>query len=528
MNNTSNKNIIDITFIGSGISTSFTLIALLESLQGHSSSAKPLKIALIERDPEFFTGLAYGPRSGSSALLITSLADFLPEGPVRDEFISWLNLNKKELLDELKHDGGDLSLNWIRTHRDEIEAGDWLDIYIPRRFFGKYIREKVEKVIRETEKQFPVELIYIQEEVIRVHEKGTGFELEFLSDSENLFSEKVVVSVGIPPVNTYWDPEDEARYAEQACLIRNPYSTGLSNNLDKIESYLAKRNDPSNVLIIGANASAMEMIYKLNDRPGIRYRLGKFKIVSPQGELPNSAQDDFTRMVKFIPENLLALRNNEKLTAWDIYKAANLDLDAAEHRDFGTAISETPISTAFLSLLGKLDDQELKSFACHYGNEIGKRQRRAGKHYTDIVDHLMAQNRINNIKGYFNGISPGDHHDGVIFEYRNDNGKLTKTHPEPVHLLISCAGAKTLENKPLTSLLEQLMADGLCKPNPSKRGFIVDNKMQAVPGLFISGPLLAGNVINGVPYWHLEHCGRIIALSKALGNELFEVIRVRK
>jgi hypothetical protein len=34
------------------------------------------------------------------------------------------------------------------------------------------------------------------------------------------------------------------------------------------------------------------------------------------------------------------------------------------------------------------------------------------------------------------------------------------------------------------------------------------------------GPLLAGNVINGSPVWHMEHCGRISTFGSALGPRL--------
>jgi hypothetical protein len=34
------------------------------------------------------------------------------------------------------------------------------------------------------------------------------------------------------------------------------------------------------------------------------------------------------------------------------------------------------------------------------------------------------------------------------------------------------------------------------------------------------GPLLAGNLVNGGPLWHMEHCGRISAYGTGLGADL--------
>ncbi len=510
---------MDITFVGSGIATTFTLLPMLESVIKHGSEQGLVRIAVIEKNTEWFTGLAYGPKSGESALLITSLADFLQEGELRQEFISWLIHNSKALIEDLRNDGGSLSLNWIRTHKDDIEAGDWEDIYIPRRFFGKYLKEKVNKLIDKAKANDQIELFFIQDEVSAIDKSGNGYSLHFNSGRTALRSEKVVLSVGIPPSKEYWTSGEEQKLNDQVCLIADPYNPGLTENLEKIRNYVNK-GESGNVLIIGANASAMEMIYKLNDEPEIRPKLGDFLIISPKGELPNSAQDDFTRMVRFIPENLLALEGKDDLTAWEIYKAANLDLDAAENRGFGTAISEIPISKAFISLLESLNSEELQAFASLYGNEIGKRQRRAGKHYTDVVDHLMAQNRIRNIKGYFTSLISDERTTGVRFDFKLEPGKKERISEQKIDIVINCSGSKTLDEKNLPELLVQLMNAGLCVINPSRRGFLVDNDMQCSKGFYVAGPLLAGNVIEDVPFWHLEHCGRIIKLGERLAHKL--------
>jgi hypothetical protein len=48
--------------------------------------------------------------------------------------------------------------------------------------------------------------------------------------------------------------------------------------------------------------------------------------------------------------------------------------------------------------------------------------------------------------------------------------------------------------------------------------------MEAAPGFYVMGPLLAGNVIDGSPVWHMEHCGRISAFGSALGPRLAQVL----
>lgn len=512
----------DLTFIGSGIATSFTLTSLLKQLENDSMLTQPIDITIVEKGDEFHTGLAYGPTSGPSALLITSLADFLPDGEERKEFLEWLSVHKDALISKLLEDGGDLSKNWVNTHKEDINSNNWEDIYLPRRFFGTYIKQKLEFLIEASQKQNKTVFTYINDEVVSVNRSNEIYELNLKSSSQKLASKQVVVSVGIPPIRELWSDAQENELSRSACLISNPYSSSLNANLTKIQDFIETKNtSKTNVLIIGSNASAMEMIYKLNDVDLIKSRLSNIYVVSPQGELPNSAQDESTKQINFLPSHLLSLTTHKDLTALDIFNAANLDLDRAEHLGYGTAISEVPVSKAFGALLKKLNAHELKEFACHYGNEIGKRQRRAGKHYTDVVDHLKSEGRLTNISGYFQSIKSSKDYNGVQFSYNTKSDKETITFSKNVHIVLNCIGGRSLNNTPITPLLDDLISKQICSPNPSMRGFVVNDHLEASENFYVAGPLLAGNLIQNTPLWHIEHCGRIIFLGKALATSIY-------
>lgn len=520
--NQSTQNITaDLTFIGSGIATSFTLTSLLKKLERNSTKTKPLRITIIEKGNEFHTGLAYGPASGSSALLITSLADFLPDGEERKEFLDWLSIHKDKLISKLLEDGGDLSKNWVNKHKENIKINNWEDIYLPRRFFGTYINQKLKTIIKTSQNESRSEFTFIKDEVISVDYTNENYLLNLKNSSQKLTSRQVVISVGIPPIRQLWSNSQENELSNSVCLIPNPYISSLNNNLLKIQKYLESKNTfNANVLIVGSNASAMEMIYKLNDVDSIKSRLSNIYVVSPQGELPNSAQDEATKKINFLPSHLLSLTTEKNLTAKEIYNAANLDLDRAEHLGYGTAISEVPVSKAFGALLKKLNTHELKEFACHYGNEIGKRQRRAGKHYTDVVDNLKSENRLINIPGYFQSITASKDNDGVSFSYNTKQNKDLVTPSENMHIILNCIGGRCLNEKTVTPLLDDLISKKICTPNPSMRGFEVNNNLEASKNFYVAGPLLAGNLINNTPLWHIEHCGRIIFLGEALGTSI--------
>src|SRR5690606_31205816 len=102
----SNKIVNNVVFIGSGISTSFTLLNLINEIESEQyRHLCPVRISIIEKSKEFHKGIPYGYRSGTTVLLITSLADFLPE-PEQSEFKDWLSYNKAHLIEELKKTGG--------------------------------------------------------------------------------------------------------------------------------------------------------------------------------------------------------------------------------------------------------------------------------------------------------------------------------------------------------------------------------------------------------------------------------------
>ena len=146
-----NLEISDLTFIGSGISTSFSILNFLNLVENDSNKNNIISIDIIEKFPEFNLGLPYGVRSGFSTHLITSLKNFLAE-PELSLFTIWLSKNKSWLLKEYKNEGGILSAEWLNTNRNDIEHDKWEELFIPRRFFGCYIDQLVESKITKLSK----------------------------------------------------------------------------------------------------------------------------------------------------------------------------------------------------------------------------------------------------------------------------------------------------------------------------------------------------------------------------------------
>ncbi|QLE02500.1 FAD/NAD(P)-binding protein [Galbibacter sp. BG1] len=514
---------VDLTFIGSGISSTFTLLYLLEHIE-KSSMETPLKICIVNKYAEFFTGIPYGSRSGNSVLLITSLKNFLPE-PERSLFIEWLQNNKEWLIDELLDDGGHLSLNWIKKHAKQIENNEWEDLFVPRSFFGRYLTEKIEKLISRLQSANRIDLTFLTEEVLDVEKSKQLFTV--FTKNKTLHSKKVVLAVGSLPTKTIY-MEQSVYQKNDLLVINDNYTPSLQENLNLIKNFSSNRKkQPNNVLIIGANASALELLYKLNDDVETVVELDHFTFLSTHGILPDAVVDT-QKQAQFIPVHLKQLENKDNLTAKEIAAATYKDLDAAGAISLGAASTVGIISSAFGVLLAKLSKEELKIFACKYGNEIGRRQRCAGEHYTQTINKLLEKNRFNHIAGRYHSIEKGAKTNSHYLKYFDTSSGTLKTADIPYHIVINCIGSKTFNDKEIPVLLKNLIDKGLCTPNESHIGLQVNDSLEATENLHIVGPLLAGNIIENKAVWHVEHCGRITWLSSVLATVLFEKFKTEK
>ncbi|SEK52900.1 Uncharacterized NAD(P)/FAD-binding protein YdhS [Aquimarina amphilecti] len=506
----------DITFIGSGISSSFTILHFLDQLKENPIDKK-ISLTIIDKYPEFYTGIPYGIRSGFSVLLITSLKNFLPE-PELTKFVEWLNLNKEWLLEEFRSDGGELSLEWLSTHKERLKNNEWENLFIPRRFFGCYIDQKIKNNIEEAQKNNSISVDYITSEVIDLEKNKDEYRIT-LQNKEEIISEKVILSVGSLPTLQLWKNEDLIS-DDNLIFINNPYKPCLKEVLKKLDTFLENKEVKDvNALIVGANASGLEMLYKLNDLENLKSRINKFTLLSTQGLSPDSIIDEEGKK-RYSPENLIALGNHESLSAEQIAEATYKDLDIADEIHLGAASTVDIISSAFGSLLRKLNEEELRKFACLYGNDIGRRQRCAGYHYSKTIDILKEESRFEHIAGRFIDIKKGADHQYSL-EYLDTKSKTNKISKDPVHIVFNCIGGTKLNASDIPTLLSRVIANKLCVPNESNIGFDVNESLEASENLHIVGPLLAGNIFDGKAVWHVEHCGRIIWLSNLLAGKVY-------
>ncbi|MDM9632561.1 FAD/NAD(P)-binding protein [Robiginitalea aurantiaca] len=515
------ESIQEITFIGAGIATAYSLLGLIEKLK-QSNIKTPLKVTIIDKHPDFFKGIPYGDRSGNSVLLINALNRFMPE-PHRGKFVAWLNQNRDALLDDFRKNGGAKTEKWVSDNLSSILENQWDTLYIPRYFYGKYISELLHNVISENEQRGVIKLSYVLDQADDITKSESIFTI-ITQVGINIQSKLVVLSVGSLPTKRVFEQTPVIK-DHNFLLINDLYEDSLPSRFKMIRDFLAKRKgQDTNVLVLGANASSLETLYKFSDEEQLNQNVTNYTVLSSQGIMPDS-EVDTEGQKRFIPEHLKALSDVKELTAEKIANAAYSDLSEARELGLGAASTVNVISKHVGILLPRLSFSESKVFACEYGNSIGRMQRCAGAHYTNTLKELSKTKRLRHIAGRFFALKPSEKGEaGLHLEYIARHSGKKSLDPMDFNIVVNCMGATDLKSNDTPLLLKNLISKNFITPNASGIGLEVDSEFQGSENLFIIGPLLAGNVIDNKPLWHLEHCGRIIWSSNLMASSLAQRI----
>ena len=514
---TENNTIQDVAFIGAGIATAYAILGLLETT-GSQEHDTPLKVTILDKHPDFFKGIPYGERSGNSVLLINALNRFLPQ-PHRALFVEWLNKNKDSLLNDFQQNGGVKTKRWVSENLSMIRANKWDTLYIPRYFYGKYISEVLYDVISENENKGVIEVTYVEDQVDDLSKNDSVFAVSTGLGKE-IQAKNVVLSIGSLPTKQVFGDTSIIKNAGYL-LINDLYEGNLPESFDQIEGFLDNRKGrASNLLVLGANASGLETLYKFSDEEQLKRRITSYTVLSSQGIMPDSDLD-IEGQKRFIPENLMVLSEIRELTAERIAKAAYNDLAKARKMGLGAASTVDVISQYVGALLPRLSFTESKIFACQYGNNIGRMQRCAGSHYTNTLKELSEEKNLRHLAGRFSSLKSNENADaGLQLEYIALGSGERTIDPIDFHIVVNCMGATNLSSSDTPLLLRNLIEKEYITPNASGIGLDVDTDFQASENLYVIGPLLAGNVIDNKPLWHLEHCGRIIWSSNLMSKSL--------
>jgi uncharacterized NAD(P)/FAD-binding protein YdhS len=508
MNGDPHVNTVDVLFVGGGVSSSYTLLALLDELAQRPPS-RPVRTVVVEQTRAEYGGVPYGSRSGSVSLIITSLQDFLPDAE-RLPFIEWLSENKAALLDEISQAPGPNTQRWLTDHAAAIACDDWAPLYVPRMFFGRYIDQRVRGAVTSAEAAGIVEHQIVHAEVTKVERVGNAYSVTSSDSSASWTTTSIVLGIGSMPLQQRFDGLQIADVA----LIDDLYVPNLATNVERVRQAVARIARPK-ILVLGSNASALETLYVLNDVDDPAMASAEFIVMSPGGAFPERTTPPTPGVQVATPELDRLGAHDAAFSAEELYLGARRDL--ASISAAGQTVTESlPVtSPAIGRAVSKLDPDEKRKFAERWGVELGKHQRRAGVEYSQNVEQLRAAGRLAMLPAAFDSIAESTSEGVRVRYYRT--GELV-TSDQAYAAVINCAGFSSTAQPTRSTLVTDLIASGLCVPVSTGCGVEVNDQMEAAPNLFVMGPLLAGNVVNNMAIWHVEHCGRIAQFSKGLAR----------
>ncbi|MBS1600109.1 MAG: FAD/NAD(P)-binding protein [Bacteroidetes bacterium] len=509
----------DIAILGGGISSSLTLLHLLRNMLSSNEGRKETRIAVVEKQSEFWKGFPYGKRSSINSLTITTLGEFVPEKE-KELFIDWLRSTQDKWIGLLKTNGGLAAKEWIDNNLPMIKKNEWEEIYIPRFLFGDYVDEKLVAMIQKAQQKNIANIQLIEAEAINILRKdGNSYEAQLKDNNgrmSSLIAEKIILAIGSPPVKSV-----QPKTAEKTgyAYIDDIYLPGIEDNIEKVEEIFSGITDADkrNVLIVGSNASTLEFLYLVHHRPAFKKLLNKIIAVSYSGLLPHRITPNNFPDYQFI--NLISLAKKNNYSSAELMDTIEKDIRIAYSK--GVHIGDTyyQLSDLVVQLLNKLDVSEQKHFHSAFGWRFTKLIRRAGAEYRDAAEELLQEKKLELLKGKFLEVKLYPKEPGFgIFHYENTANKQVE-HPLLFPVVINCSGFEELDACS-SEIINNLIKQELCKVNSTNRGFEVSEKFEASDNLYIVGPLLGGIFNDKLRYWHVENARRIYTVGSMLADIL--------
>jgi uncharacterized NAD(P)/FAD-binding protein YdhS len=520
----------DIAIVGAGISSAYTLIHYMSQLERQATIkadftqkhlSVPTRIVVTEKSGEFWAGIPYGCRSGRNTLLVSPLHEFIPQQQERQNFIDWLTFNRDRIFNSQEYNQGELSCKWLQDNQEAMSQGLWDDLFIPRSTFGLYIQERITQLIATATAKGLIEFKLITAEVVDVQNIQDNYQVDLAGKEHTSFLVKqLVLAIGSSP-NIAFEKSQSSNSVDGACYINNMYEPSLDFNIDRIcESLSQSTQSQRQVLMIGSSAGTLDTLYSINNSQVAVDLIDKFIVISPNAAFPYRISKGIIEL-NYKPQHLLDLVESAyTFTAKEMFITVKQDVAAAIAQNINVSDINGDISKIIMWALSKLNPAEQKQFVIKYAVEIGKYLRRAGSEYLDVVNNLVAQHKLELIKGRFttySSLTTG----GYRCEYIDSDNGTHQVLDNPIRVIINCAGLQDV-TKSSSILIQNLIRRNICIPNESNRGFIIDKNFKANYNFYIMGPLVAGNIDGDFKIWHAESCQRIISLSERLAATLLE------
>jgi len=260
----------DLAIIGGGLSGSLLTIRLLE----RPPAERALRIINCDRDGAFGSGVPYGERHAEPGfLLIEPVTQSTPP-----EFQHWLARHGARLA-RMALGSDDAALRaWATENFQAIAAEQFELLYVPRRWFGQFMRERHAAAVARASADGAADITFEHAECVDVVPRNDGFAVTF-ADGRVVRASLVVLAIGNIPRPTLAVPGPGDGY------LHDIWRQGYAGLRGILESRFATLRRALDVTLIGSGATAGEVVYYLAHQRELAGRIRSIEVVSRSGYL---------------------------------------------------------------------------------------------------------------------------------------------------------------------------------------------------------------------------------------------------
>lgn len=502
----------DLVCIGGGLSCSFTLVSLLERLGARGTGERDgalRRVAMLDRDGDFGVGLPYGRFAHPRVLLNETVQTMDVHG-----FGGWVADQRARWLGMLQDDPDGGVVAWLAANdralsRAREDPAAYRPLHLPRRIFGLFVRERLHASIDDARRHASADVDLLTGEAVLLTRDGSGAFRLGLRDGRVIHAGRVLLGVGSLPSSLAPHLAGLPGFVANVCRDGPSLETVAADA--RLEQAASKR-----AVIVGGNAAAMEAVYTLRHMSGLSAALDEIVVISPSGFLPDG--EPSPHETAFVAQRLRQLGSDAaEPTADQLMAVVTADVEAARRAGYASLDYAAPIVEAFGRVFAGLTVREKRLFVERYGKAFTRLRRHTPPEYAAAAKGLMARGKLRIMRGRATSVacSPTSR-PGFTVMIRQEAETLSLD----AAVVVDCSGSEPL-TRPSHPLLRNLLGqDDLARVNAAGAGIEVTSALEASPGLFVMGPLLAGHSSDAAQIWRLESAPRICSLAQRLATEL--------
>jgi uncharacterized NAD(P)/FAD-binding protein YdhS len=300
-------------------------------------------------------------------------------------------------------------------------------------------------------------------------------------------------------------------------VVEDLYEPGLGAALDAVAAARRAAEGPGALLIVGSNASALELLFHVSARSGLSGGFREIVCLSGSGALPRVKHDGSPGRDAFA--HLDAALPGEG--ADGVFRAVVQDVARLKSQGLWPVDVLGPLSQALGRALSRLTPAEERRFHHLHGQAFSNLVRRAGPQYVSAAEDLERAGVLSRVQGEFSALYGDPASSGLLcLDYWPAGSTQLRRHPTRFVAAVNCTGGARLKAANPPQLLASLLASGQVALNGSGRGLSVTETFEACPNLFVMGPLLAGVFNKTLKTWHLENARRLYEASALMKTPL--------